>query len=129
MTAQENILFAAKARKLASVEAVKKLNEYAQILEMESYLRTKGAHLSGGESQRVALARAIIGGPRMLLLDEPFSSLDQGLRQKARELVKVVLTKEKIPALLVTHDKEDVKALASHVIHMEKGRIGQHGRD
>lgn len=92
-------------------------------LALESLLTATPLRLSGGEKQRVALARALIFRPRMLILDEPFSSLDGASRQQAREMVKLVCEKQNIPILLVTHDQQDVDFLANKVSHLEKGRI------
>ncbi len=122
-TAQQNILFAAEVRKIDSERAGKHLRELAAILQLESCLSTQGALLSGGEKQRTALARALIGSPRFLLLDEPFSHLDQNLRASARQLVKQVIEKHKVPTLLITHDKGDLKALAQVVMKIENGRL------
>jgi len=79
--------------------------------------------LSGGEKQRVAIARALIGSPRILFLDEPFSALDETLRQKARLLVKQVLAEEKLPALMITHDERDIEVLANKITYLDDGRI------
>lgn len=121
MTAKENILFAAESRQIADAE--RRLQELAEDLRMQSYLDREARILSGGEAQRVAIARAIIGEPRFLLLDEPFSSLDSELREEARSLVKRVIEKFKIPTLLITHDEEDLKAMADHVVRMREGRL------
>jgi sulfate transport system ATP-binding protein/putative spermidine/putrescine transport system ATP-binding protein len=123
MTARENILFAAKARKVPTERAEKRLKEISVTLKMDSFLDRKAALCSGGEKQRIALARAIIGEPQILLLDEPFSALDSNLRQESRKLVKDLIEKEKIPTVLVTHDKEDVDFLANKVSYIENGSI------
>ena len=78
--------------------------------------------LSGGERQRVALARALAGNPRILLLDEPFSSLDAPTRQQLRSLVREVVNERKIIALLVTHDAGDVAVLGDRVVTYEPGQ-------
>jgi ABC-type sulfate/molybdate transport systems ATPase subunit len=78
--------------------------------------------LSGGERQRVALARALAGSPRLLLLDEPFSSLDAASRDEMRRLVKLLVAEQRIIALVVTHDQADVDALADQVVQFEPGR-------
>lgn len=123
MTAKENILFAAKARKVPQERALKRLAELSLTLKMDSFLDRKASLCSGGEKQRIALARAIIGEPQILLLDEPFSALDANLRQESRKLVKDLIEKEKIPTVLVTHDKEDVDFLANKVTYIHNGTI------
>ena len=82
----------------------------------------KTRSLSGGERQRVALARALAGEARVLLLDEPFSSLDATARQAMRELVRSLVDERGVIALLVTHDAQDVDALADRVVPYEPGR-------
>jgi len=123
MTAEENILFAARARKVDEKKRFVRMKELTEELQMESFLKRKAAVLSGGEKQRVAIARALIGEPRLLLLDEPFSALDQELREDSRKLVKRVIAAEKIPTLLVTHDPQDVAALATKVTSIRDGRL------
>lgn len=123
LTASENIMFAARARNVDEGKALKRLKELSSELQMDSFLERSASVLSGGEKQRVALARAIIGEPRLLLLDEPFSALDQELRAESRKLVKRVIDAEKIPTLLVTHDPQDVEILANKVSHIRNGRL------
>ena len=83
--------------------------------------------LSGGERQRVALARALAPDPEVVLLDEPFASLDPGLRERLREHVVTILREAGATALLVTHDQEDALAVADGVAVMHDGRIEQSG--
>ncbi|MES2856994.1 MAG: ATP-binding cassette domain-containing protein [Bdellovibrionota bacterium] len=123
MTARENILFAAEARKLAPDLAESRLKELSASLKIESLLDRSSKILSGGERQRVAIARALIGQPRILLLDEPFSALDADLRADARALVRSVLEKEKIPAILITHDRADLDAMAGKVSEIRGGLV------
>lgn len=78
--------------------------------------------LSGGERQRVAFARALAGRPRLLLLDEPFSALDQANRVALRHLLRALVDDDGITALLVTHDLDDVATLADRVVRYEPGR-------
>lgn len=79
--------------------------------------------LSGGQKQRAALARALAGGPRMLLLDEPFSALDLDTRVQLRELVRRTVSRSGVPALFVTHDRDEAEALADVVVRYEHGRV------
>ena len=82
----------------------------------------KTRSLSGGERQRVALARALAGKPSVLLLDEPFSSLDAESREQMRSLLRTLVTERQVIALVVTHDQADVDALADRIVHYEPGR-------
>src|SRR5690606_7047678 len=79
--------------------------------------------LSGGQRQRVALARALSTGPGLLLLDEPLSALDAGLRARMREELAQLQRDIDIPTVLITHDLADVQALADEVFHIEHGEI------
>ena len=83
--------------------------------------------LSGGEQQRVALARALAIDPKLVVLDEPFSSLDAALRQSVRSEVQAILRRTATTALLVTHDQEEALSLADRVAILRDGRIVQHG--
>jgi molybdate transport system ATP-binding protein len=79
--------------------------------------------LSGGQRQRVALARALAGQPRLLLLDEPFAALNPMLRVQLREELKRVREQFGVPALLVTHDVDDLLALADEAFLFDEGRV------
>ena len=83
--------------------------------------------LSGGQQQRVALARALAPTPDLVLLDEPFSNLDAGLRERLREDVREILNEARVTALIVTHDQEEALSVAQRVAVMHAGRIEQHG--
>lgn len=79
--------------------------------------------LSGGEAQRVALARALASEPRLLLLDEPFSALNHELRAELGEVLLELLAQTRTPALLVTHDPNDARRMASRVLSLDSGRL------
>ncbi|MEY8879208.1 MAG: ATP-binding cassette domain-containing protein [Leptothrix sp. (in: b-proteobacteria)] len=79
--------------------------------------------LSGGQRQRVALARGLVSEPTALLLDEPFAALDRGLRQQLREELSQLQAELALPLLLITHDDEDVQALADAVVELRDGRV------
>ena len=83
--------------------------------------------LSGGERQRVALARALAPSPEVVLLDEPFASLDVGLRSSLRDEVAAILRDAGASALLVTHDQQEALAIADLVVVMREGRVAQTG--
>ena len=88
---------------------------------------SKPASLSGGERQRVALARALAVRPRLLLLDEPFASIDQEGRVALRKTLREVLNRYKTPAVLVTHDPEEALALGDTLVRFERGRTTTSG--
>ena len=81
------------------------------------------ATLSGGEAQRVALARALAAAPRLLLLDEPFSALNETLRVELGERLRALVQELGIGALFVTHDRNDAARVATRILHMDAGRL------
>jgi iron(III) transport system ATP-binding protein len=83
--------------------------------------------LSGGQQQRVALARALAPGPQLVLLDEPFSSLDAGLRESTRGEVREILRSSGATAILVTHDQEEAMSFADQLLVMRDGKLEQSG--
>jgi iron(III) transport system ATP-binding protein len=102
----------------------------AELLEMVGLaaLADRYSHqLSGGEQQRVALARALARRPEVLLLDEPFSSLDASLRGRVREEVHTLLREQGVTTVLVTHDQEEALSLADAVAVLRDGKIVQRG--
>lgn len=104
----------------------------AELMEMvgleQPMLSRRPDELSGGQQQRVALARALARKPRLMLLDEPFSALDTGLRAATRKTVGDVLKAEGIATLLVTHDQAEALTFADQLAVMRGGRLVQSGR-
>ena len=103
----------------------------AELMDMvaldASLLERRPHELSGGQQQRVALARALARRPKLMLLDEPFSSLDTGLRAATRKAVAQLLTAAGIATILVTHDQAEALAFADQLAVMDKGRFVQVG--
>jgi iron(III) transport system ATP-binding protein len=91
----------------------------------ESYAARPSHELSGGEQRRVALARALAPRPRIVLLDEPFSGLDAGLRAETREAVLHALREERATAVLVTHDQAEALSMGHEVAVLRDGRLAQ----
>jgi ABC-type sulfate/molybdate transport systems ATPase subunit len=123
LTAAQNIRFAAEARGIGVEESERDLQKLADELSIKEILGRPARVLSGGEKQRVALARALIGRPRILLLDEPFSSLDTNLRDEARALLKRLIAERGLPTLLITHDERDLAQLAQAVVKIRDGEL------
>ena len=119
MSAQANIWFPVKDKK----QAQPLFEELVDRLQLNEFLKQPVETLSGGEKQRVAIARALIYRPRMLLMDEPFSSLDEEVKISVRAMVKDLCEKYQCPGLLITHDREDVLSLAEKVSYIKQGKI------
>ena len=100
------------------------LDAVVKLLEIGHLLSRRPAHLSGGERQRVALGRALLYSPRLLLLDEPLSSLDDRLKEQILPFLKRVKDETGIPMLYVSHSRAEVDYLADRVLSMENGRLG-----
>ena len=111
----------------ASARAAR-IQEMLQLCEIAHLADAWPHHLSGGEQQRVALARALAPQPNLLLLDEPFSSLDRQLRDKLRQDTKNMLQKLGQTVVMVTHDSEEALAMADRIVVMKEGEIVQQGR-
>jgi iron(III) transport system ATP-binding protein len=110
--------------------AGRRANNPAELLEMVGLSGLGGRYphqLSGGQQQRVALARALAIRPALVLLDEPFSSLDAGMRSSVRSDVQDVLRAGGITAVLVTHDQDEALSVADQVAVIRDGTIGQRG--
>ncbi len=104
-----------------------RIDEMLEMVGMRDFALARPQDLSGGQQQRVALARALAPGPEMILLDEPFSSLDAALRTRLRAEVRELLRSVGTTAVLVTHDQEEALSTADLVAVMRNGRIVQSG--
>ena len=125
LTVEANIAFGLSRRPRDEREALTR-----RTLELVGLQHKTGRYpheLSGGERQRVALARALAPEPEVVLLDEPFSSLDATLRADLRREVELILRDAEATALLVTHDQEEALSLADRLAVMREGRIVQVG--
>jgi iron(III) transport system ATP-binding protein len=125
LTVEANVAFGLAGRARGEREALTR-----RTLELVGLQHKAARHpheLSGGERQRVALARALAPEPALVLLDEPFSSLDASLRAGLRREVELILRDAEATALLVTHDQEEALSLADRLAVMREGRIVQVG--
>jgi iron(III) transport system ATP-binding protein len=114
-------------RKLSRRERNRRIGELLELVGLPGSARQYPHELSGGQQQRVALARAMAPRPDILLLDEPFSSMDAELREQLAREVRDVLTREGITAILVTHDQLEAFAMADRIAVLSEGRIHQWG--
>jgi iron(III) transport system ATP-binding protein len=120
-----NVTFGLRGRERRSGHRVEELLE---LVGLDSVVRQRFPHqLSGGQQQRVALARALAPGPSLILLDEPFSSLDAGLREGTGRAVVQALKATGTTAVLVTHDQSEALSLADQVAVMRDGTLAQVG--
>ena len=99
------------------------LDRVVGMLEIERLLDRRVTELSGGEKQRVAVGRALMSGPSVLLLDEPLAAVDVPLRRRILPYVRRVRDELRIPILYVSHDRDEVSALADVVVLVENGRV------
>jgi len=123
LTVDGNLNFVLRAAKVPRRERLARAQKALRLVRIETLARRYPHELSGGEQQRAALARAIIGEPRILLLDEPLSSLDPELRSVLRSELAHLRRELNVTIVYVTHDREDAAALATRIIEMQAGRI------
>ncbi len=123
----DNVAFGLASRGVARGDRRARALEMLRELSCEDLAERHPASLSGGERQKVALARALLVEPRLLLLDEPMSALDASARRRMRAFLAAQLGAGGAPAIVVTHDVRDVRAMASVVCVMEGGKIVQQG--
>ncbi|MGB2636023.1 MAG: molybdenum ABC transporter ATP-binding protein [Candidatus Acidiferrum sp.] len=110
-----------------AAERTARMRTILDIFHAQRLLGRKPGELSGGEKQRVALARSVITEPRVLLLDEPLTGLDGGLRQSILEDLRSWNVQHRIPILYVTHNREEVDAIGDRVVAMVDGRVRARG--
>jgi ABC-type Fe3+/spermidine/putrescine transport system ATPase subunit len=115
LTVEENVAFGARSRE--------DVTACLQRLGLEPFARRRPNSLSGGEAQRVAIARALARKPRVLLLDEPFSSLDGEARDTLLDEVKRLVESQQLVTLFVTHAREETERLGGRVLHLAAGRV------
>jgi len=125
MNVAENVGFGLKMRNLPKAETRQKVAEALSLVKLEGFENRSATKLSGGQEQRVALARALVTNPRVLLLDEPFSALDAGLRIEMRNLVRQLQQRLKITTVFVTHDQEEAVSIADRIALMDDGKLAQ----
>jgi putative spermidine/putrescine transport system ATP-binding protein len=127
LTVQQNVAFGLRMRGLPKAEVTKQVDDMLERVRLSPYRHRYPKELSGGQQQRVALARALIIRPKVLLLDEPFSSLDAKLRKQLRDEFLEIHRNFHITSVFVTHDLEEAFALSDKVAVMNAGVVEQFG--
>lgn len=125
LSVRDNVLFGLGDRSRAAAREA--ADEALARVGMSRLAAMSPGQLSGGEQQRVALARAIAPSPRILLMDEPFSNLDRGLRERVREETITLLARSGITTVMVTHDPDEALAVGDHLALLADGRVLQNG--
>ncbi len=125
MTAEQNIAYGLS--RLALDERSARVNEILKAFRVEKLSASKPSEISGGERQRIALARSLVTQPRVLLLDEPLTGLDAGLKSSIIEDLTAWNAAHRIPILYVTHSRDEVNALGERVIALDHGRVVSEG--
>ena len=121
----ENVEYGLKFKKIPKSERRKKALDVLVAVGLNGYEKRHIGELSGGQQQRVALARSLVVNPRLILLDEPFSNLDENLKESMRQEIKRLVKHFNMTTILVTHDQEDAFTIADKVILMNEGNIVQ----
>jgi len=122
MSVRENLSYALEKGQDKTI-----IEELLSLMELEQLQHQKPAQLSGGQKQRVALARALVQKPRILLLDEPLSAVDNEMRVKLQDYIIQAHRKYKLTTILVSHDISEIYKMSDQVIVLENGKISKQG--
>ncbi|MDE2612397.1 MAG: ATP-binding cassette domain-containing protein [Burkholderiales bacterium] len=125
LNVRDNIGFALQPwwRRGLDANGRRRVEELLELFQLAALAESRPAALSGGQQQRVALARALACEPNALLLDEPFAALNPMLRSGLREELAALRSRLKIPVVMITHDIDDLAALAEQVVVIDHGRV------
>lgn len=128
MNVERNIAYPLKLRKVKKKIRKERVKELLSLVNLKGFEKRTIDGLSGGEKQRIALARALAADPKLLLLDEPLSALDEQLRTTLRNAIKEIHEKTQISMIYVTHDQREALAISDRIIIMNNGGIEQIGK-
>lgn len=127
MTVFDNIAFGLRCQGVSNSDIKIRVADVLKMVKLEQFAERKPSQLSGGQQQRVAIARAAVNRPRVLLLDEPLSSLDYRLRKTMQIELKQLQRKLGITFIFVTHDQEEALSMSDRVVVMQEGYVQQIG--
>lgn len=123
MTVLENVAFPLKLRGVSLSERVSKAKELLASVHLSEHANKRVGEISGGQQQRVALARSLAADPKILLLDEPFASLDDSLRAELANELRLTLKQRGITTLVITHDLKEARAVADTIHILQEGAL------
>ena len=121
LSVRQNLLYGHKPG--TRINSLFSFEHVVPVLEIGPLIERDIQELSGGEKQRVALARALLSSPKLLLLDEPLSSLDSKLKEQVVRYLKTVRDEFHVPMIFVSHSADEIRALCDEVVTLESGRI------
>lgn len=127
MSNYKNLEFGLKAKNIPKIEVRKRIDEIFEKVQMAQFKNVHPGELSGGQQQRIALARALVMQPKILLMDEPLSSLDADLSLTLRKEILRLQEELAITLIYVTHDREEAFSLATRIVVVADGRIQKIG--
>lgn len=127
MTIEENVGYGLKMKKVPKNEIKRRVKEMLELVQLSGYEKRKPNELSGGEQQRVAIARGLVNNPKVLLLDEPLSSLDLKLKKQMQIELKRLQKKLGITFIYVTHAQDEALTMSDRIIIFKDGKIEQIG--
>ncbi|MCH4009273.1 ABC transporter ATP-binding protein [Companilactobacillus sp.] len=125
MNVLQNLMYGLKFKKIKRAQAKDKALKMLHLLQMDEFAESRIQDLSGGQQQRIALGRSLIVEPKLLLLDEPFSNLDEKLRLTMRQELRRIQEELNITMVFVTHDQQEAFSIGDSILVMDHGRIQQ----
>lgn len=127
MSVADNVAYPLRRARVPAAQRRDRVREALAAVDLADFADRRPDTLSGGQRQRVALARAIVARPDALLLDEPFSAVDEPLRAALRLTLRRLVDTEGLTVILVTHDRDEALALADRIAVLDRGRLAQVG--
>lgn len=123
LSVRRNLMYGARPTAPAAHSTAIRFDEVIDLLGLGTLLERSPRNLSGGERQRVAIGRALLAQPKLLLMDEPLSALDQPTKDEILPFLERLHDKLSLPVVYVSHDMREVERLADHLVLMESGRV------